>query len=396
MLTGIATGETAMDRELMIAMRDRDQLRIELNKLLAAEKRDEDKIAEVRAKYDAAETKHNDLLTKQIETSEARQTDQRTNGPKVELRNYLNAYANSKKVEGAEAEWCQELGLDPQTQVPLVAFEHAPVEQRQDMTGSSPVIDTANEPVLKRVFPMTAATHLGVRMTTVPSGQAGFPVFASGAEGAEVDEDAAQDAEAYSITTSVLSARRLTARYLWSVEDQAGFAGLENELRADLSGVFGQLMDKKIVDDLFTALTDATEATKLADWDIFSDALTGAVDGIYAGSADGVRVLWGKDTYQLAAKTFKANTPAPAAATLYGPRAQVSSYIPAVANKKQKAIRSLGDGTAVAPVWEGVQFIRDPYTNAAKGQIALTGIMLMNFKLVRAAAWAELEFQVTA
>ena len=44
-------------------------------------------------------------------------------------------------------------------------------------------------------------------------------------------------------------------------------------------------------------------------------------------------------------------------------------------------------GSAVAPVFSGVELIRDPYTNAAKGQVAVTAVMLTDFAILRTGAY---------
>ena len=74
-----------------------------------------------------------------------------------------------------------------------------------------------------------------------------------------------------------------------------------------------------------------------------------------------------------------------------------TSRIPDPASNVQKAIavRTAYPGAnAQAPIWQGLRVIRDEISNAAKGQIALTAIMLWNFKIVREDAFAILEFKL--
>ena len=69
----------------------------------------------------------------------------------------------------------------------------------------------------------------------------------------------------------------------------------------------------------------------------------------------------------------------------------VSSRIPDTeAEKAQVNIASLTSypgRNAVAPVWRGMELIRDPYTDAGKGQVRLTAVMFWNFKILREAGW---------
>ena len=65
---------------------------------------------------------------------------------------------------------------------------------------------------------------------------------------------------------------------------------------------------------------------------------------------------------------------------------------PAV-NIQQAIIRRsnpAGDRVAVMPVWNGLQLIRDPYTSALKGEITITGLMLVGDVIVlRAGAFVQ-------
>ena len=53
-----------------------------------------------------------------------------------------------------------------------------------------------------------------------------------------------------------------------------------------------------------------------------------------------------------------------------------------------------GAGSAVAPVWQGLELIRDPYTHAAKGQVSITAVALWAFSLIRSDAYVRRAFKV--
>ena len=63
---------------------------------------------------------------------------------------------------------------------------------------------------------------------------------------------------------------------------------------------------------------------------------------------------------------------------------------------KQQAVRTTSgaDGNLVAPVWQGVQIIRDNVTLAKKAQIALTAHMLFNFAVKRTDGITQLQFNI--
>ena len=67
----------------------------------------------------------------------------------------------------------------------------------------------------------------------------------------------------------------------------------------------------------------------------------------------------------------------------------------ATANGDFGAFIGLGRGIAgagVAPVWDTARLIRDPYSSASKGEVALTLQTLWGFALPRAANFRRLKF----
>ena len=49
---------------------------------------------------------------------------------------------------------------------------------------------------------------------------------------------------------------------------------------------------------------------------------------------------------------------------------------------------------SVCLTWPGVELIRDPYSRAQQGEVALTAISLVDFALIRAAGYQQLAFQI--
>ena len=74
---------------------------------------------------------------------------------------------------------------------------------------------------------------------------------------------------------------------------------------------------------------------------------------------------------------------------------RVSANMVPTASVKQNGIVRRGGPRldAVAPVWEGVQIIVDPYTQSKAGEIILTAVMLAQFKVLRAAGFAKVQAQ---
>ena len=76
-----------------------------------------------------------------------------------------------------------------------------------------------------------------------------------------------------------------------------------------------------------------------------------------------------------------------------------SVYLPDPASNIQGALTHAGNtnmrGDSIAAVWPAIELIRDPYTAAAKGQVALTAITLWDaYTAFRSGAYQRLKFKI--
>ena len=300
---------------------------------------------------------------------------------RVALRNYLGAAAEGSPVQDAEAELNAALDLPATNYIPFQALEtrdadNEDLETRADAETTAPSTTGARQDsIMARVFANTAANFLGVRMPTVPVGQSNFPVFTSGATGATADGGAVKDAETATFTVTALTPKRLTARYLFRVEDMAVFAGMEEALRADLRGALGEALDAAVlVGDgvspnvsgfLGAGLASPADPTVTAAFAQYVDEIAGMVDGRYAQDVSGVRMLVGPSTYANIASAFATSSGVSAINYVrdLGGMIKVSAHVPTkTAAHIQGSIGARGVGNtpaAVAPMWQGIRLIRD-------------------------------------
>ena len=342
---------------------------------------------------------------------------------RAELRNYVAAAVENRAVGGAEAEL--QSALETRTAQnggvmlpwemldPGPAEARAAIEQRADTAttlAATSGIGTVQDQIIQRVFAQTAAAFLGVRMVGVGVGQHSYPIITAGQTPDLKTAGTAHDATAATISASVLEPKRLTARYVIRVEDIAKLAGYEEALRMDLNGAMGERLDHFVLngDDatdpqwsgFFDALTDPTAPSDVATYADFLKAYGGGVDGRYATSLAQVRLLVGDETYGHAAAVT--NTGSGATAVQYAMGAtgglQASALVPDAASNIQQAILAkTGPGwmdNSVCNTWPGVEMIRDPYSGASKGEVALTAISLVDFALIRKAGFAQLAFKL--
>ena len=283
-------------------------------------------------------------------------------------------------------------------------------EERAD--AATTVADAARTPgsqasVLQRVFTRSIAANLMVSMPMVEVGQANFPVLSSGTSASNVEAGTAQDAAAATFTGVSLDPVRLSARYLFRYEDVAKLRNYESVLRRDLTATMSDAMDDQIINGNGTApnvngflseLTVPDNPSAVTTWNQYLAAFTGEVDGKNAYALTDLRSTIGKATFGYVETLFRTG------ATDNGPRASaceyvksrtggqvVSSRIPAPGSNIQTGIiakTSYPGRNAVAPIWRALELIRDLYSGAAKGEVALTAIMLWSFKIVRETGWA--------
>lgn len=358
---------------------------------------------------------------------------------RISLGRYLHAFAEDRVVDGAEAELRQELNLSDQA-VPLEALlptveERADAVSPQNAAGNGALdfgtVYHTTGPLLNRVFTRTDAAFLGVAMPTVPPGERVYPVMTAGTDAAAVARGAAApDAGAARFDVVNASPHRISGRYVFDLEGVATLGGmLESTLRADLRTVMGRRLDLQVLGGSgqganVTGLLNAIDVTNfpgfafgsggsandystVMSWTQFKGLAPGSLDGAYARTEGDIALLIGLDTYQLARTSYRGNEnqgddiDGIRALTALGTRVGTSFQIPEPAvmqlpsknanstKKVQRALLNAEPGAAVAPIWQGITMIRDPYSEASKAQVVLTAHMLFDFVMRRKDGWKQ-------
>ena len=354
-----------------------------------------------------------DKLAKDKEADAPVETEQRNaDVPNVELRNYIAAAVEGRQVSGAEKELLEErnlIGVDGI--IPWEAIAPRETEQRADAETSvaAAALGSTQMNILPRIFNRTGASHLGVMMPMVSRGDAVYSVLTGGDAGAIKAQGVEHDAVAAVFTGQTIKPTRLTARYVIAVEDMARFNSLEDTLRADLRSALGVQLDNQIINGSGTApnlkglvksLGTVKKADAEADYAGYKAVVSGGVDGKYAGMMSDVRVLIGQQTFNHAISKENAasgETGYEVMQRFTNNGVLVSAQLPAKdGDKNQRILRTTMGSDAIAPIWEGVQLIRDPYSKAQAGEVSLTAIMLAGFSLLRTDAFGSLKLQIEA
>ena len=314
---------------------------------------------------------------------------------RCDLGAIVAAAVEHRSTEGAEAELQQALGLTP-NQIPLdlLRVETRAVTPAPGSTGS------VEQPVVMPVFAMGDARFLGVDMPTVASGDAVFPVLTtrpSVGHKATANSDAIAETDG-EFEAEVLKPERLQASFFWRRTEAARFRGMEPSLREALSMGLSEAMDHRIVSQIVSDV-DRDETDAADTFATYRSRLAFAqIDGRFASMASDIRLLAGGSTYADMAATYRAsesdmNALGALMAETGGVR--VSAHIPSAtgAHKRDVICRRGMRRDMTAPTWEGVTLIPDEVTQAAKGEIRLTAVMLAAWKVIRTGGFRRIQVQ---
>ena len=333
---------------------------------------------------------------------------------KIRMAGYIAAAVEQRSAVGAEAEYNAAVGIAG-NRFPLELL--APPARTEHRATTDTDTTTTPRRWLDRLFADASAMKVGITMESVAAGVASFPVTTAGASAAQRQRstDAAADA-AWTVGVTEMKPKRNAVRLVFSIEDAARIPGLESALTRDLRMALVEGVDRAIflgdatasgTDADITGLTTAsnvtqqtiTQANKILGPGTLA-AFTGLVDGIHAGGLADLRIVTAIGAYRLWENTIinaSADNMTLAAflrkaGLTWSARGEIETD---TANMDWGAFvgRARGlDGAGVAAVWEAGELIRDPYSGAAKGEVALTLCYLWDFALPRASNFARIRF----
>ena len=344
------------------------------------------------------------------ETGDAEEREYLELRGRTRVGNYVAAALEQRSLEGAELEFNQANGMKAAGAFPL---ELLALERRATTDTDSQVTQTR---WLDRLFAETMAMRLGITFESVSPGVASYPITSAGASAAQRGRGEAAADAAWTVGVSELKPTRNAVRAKFSEEDAMRLPGLEEGLRRDLGAALTEGIDRVIFAGDAGANEDTadiaglntiaglsevtlTQANKVKGAETLA-AFLGMVDGVHAAGLGDLNVVALIGAYRLWEGTV-ANANAEnqtlaaflrAAGLSWGTRGGIED---ATSNGKFGAFvgRARGiAGAGVAAVWNSAMLIRDPYSDAAKGEVSLTLSYFWNFGLPRSASFARLKF----
>ena len=332
---------------------------------------------------------------------------------RARLANYLDAAIRGRAVDGAEAE-CAAAYDCPAGAVPLAMFEarERQPETRAATPAPATVATTLAAPV-PALFQRSAAAWLGIDMPIVGTGDAGFAVVGTSVTGGPKAKSAAAAETEGAFTVTTAQPRRVSGAFMFTREDAARLSGMESALRENLSSVLSDAADGQAVNGsgsgdgtingLLAILTAAdAPAANAESFARYNASMLSHIDGVLAVDRTGVRALVGAGTFRHMGGAFRSDETDVTALDYLTEKfggVRLSNRIPAASANIQKAIirrsNPAGDRVAVMPVWEGLTLIRDEISGAKKGEITVTGLMLVGDVIVlRPGAFVQDSFRL--
>ena len=328
---------------------------------------------------------------------------------KVKVAHYVAAAMESRTATGAESEYNAAVGLaGNRFPLDLLAPEVRATTNAEANTRQAPWLD--------RLFADTAAMSLGVTFQSVAPGVSSHLVTTAGASAAQRGRSEPADDAAWTVGVTEIKPTGNRVRAVFNEEDAAKLPGLEEALRRDLSMVLTEGVDRAIflgdsganenAADIagLTTATNVVEKTLTQTNKVLAPetlaSFASLIDGKHASGMGDLRVIASVGTNTLWLSTIaKAAADTKTVAQFlrengltWGVRGEIET---ATAAADWGAFIGRGrniEGAGVAAIWNSGMLIRDPYSGAAKGEVALTLSYLWGLAFPRPTSFARLKF----
>ena len=324
------------------------------------------------------------------------------------------AMAGRPVLVGAEHEYNAERGIaEGWFPMELIARSaEGPVEVRHSINGDA----QGNQATwLDRVFHDSAAARVGISFRSVAPGVAAHPVMQSGGSGVQRGRTESVADSTFTVAVTEIKPSRHAVRGIYSIEDDYRLPGLSDSIERDLRAAIVESVDlacfkgdhgaNENVGDITGLQTAAiveatiTQANKVKADETLKVFVT-QIDGKYAASlADlmivtsvGTNALWHSTIHNSAVDNETMAQFMMRSGLAWSAKGQIDT---ATSNGDFGAYLGLArgiDGAGIAAVWESGQLVRDPYSGADNGEVALTLNYLWNLAFPRVHNFKRLKF----
>ena len=328
---------------------------------------------------------------------------------KTSIVNYMQATVSEKRVDGAEAEYNDEVfgGTWQQGDYPLemlldrgeykaltpnAIHDMQDEEKRTLITGV--VAGSENESYVARLLADGDGTFLGASYPSVGPGRHSYPIVSGNAVAATI---ARGTAETPAGGLSIVNAdpERVQHSYEIDASDELQMPGLMPYMQSDLRASLMSGLDVKVLTNLLAGLTEVNDNTTMTLAKLFAK-FGGAVDGNGAKTVNDVRILASNESYAFVSNLSIANVGTFMSLTPHD-RFRASANMPdhGTANHGHGIAYRTGAGNLqrlIVPVWRRGQLLRDTGRLQLSGAVTITGVMYADVIVVNGNLHQQLEF----
>ena len=328
---------------------------------------------------------------------------------KYELRQAVAFLDEGRALSGATAECVQEMrsaGGYQGVPIPLEALE-----QRAGETAAAGFVNPVDvKPIIARLFPDSVAARMGGSMVNIGRGIAEYPVTSSAISAGWAPTETGDVAAPVPFTTASRSLRpnqNLGVQVRFTRRALLQSAGVEDAARNDIRGAIQAELDRAIFQGSGTngqplgvvagQATYGYSTSVASAAAVYADFRKAIVSFMLANAASGpsdVHILTRPEVWDaLDGKVWDVGSGISEYDRLIsrvGSVVQSANTMPTSGSGATRKTQALLTTTAggLSPfligVWGGVDLIRDPYSHAASGQVAVTALLTADVVVARA------------
>ena len=333
---------------------------------------------------------------------DAEERERREMAQRVGTAPFIAAASQGLAVSGEARELSDAYGAAGHMPLTLLGAIGRPDPPRRELRAVTPgVTEDGTDPTAPYIFQRTVTEQLApgaIRM--VPSGAYHSVTLTTAPTASLLDKSADALASAGAFTLATRVPVRVAGQAEFQIEDAAILSDMESRLQETLTTLIASQVDTAIVTGQaatpdFDGLLDiATDVARPSADQSFGDVVShivSHVDGRYAYGPMDLRAAVGSASYALMEGLYQSNGDMSVYDVLMRKLGMlsVSDRVPAATNsdKSQKGLLVLGAGggppRVEAPVWNRLELVRDPFTQAKKGVVVLTATALIGAPVVR-------------
>ena len=256
--------------------------------------------------------------------------------------------------------------------------------------------------IVPAVFASGDASYLMVPQETVEAGDSVYPVITTRPDVGGPHTDSTDVPEtAGGFSADLLQPGRIQASAKWRRTDATRFPGMADALRLNINSGLTEKIDEELIAQI---VTDVARTNAVATEDSFATyrkrLIYDRMDGRYASMEGDLRLLVGHETLSHMSGEYRGNNADDSAVDSLrrvSGGVKISAHIDDVAtapaNRQDVIVRRGARQDAVIALWNGATAIFDEISGSGTGEIELTILQQVAFKVIRTDGFARVQIR---